>query len=75
VAGVRKRKDAAFDVLPLGFFRTGRNPFQVRSRALRRSSLQNGGGTLVGRQTWNRAKLLVRMAQLFSAIAPSVVHL
>jgi len=31
-----------------------------------------GGGTLVGRQTWNRAKLLVRMAQLFSAIAPSV---
>jgi hypothetical protein len=27
---------------------------------------------LVGRQTWNRAKLLVRMAQLFSAIAPSV---
>ena len=34
-----------------------------------------GGGTLVGRQTWNRAKLLVRMAQLFSAIAPSVIHL
>jgi hypothetical protein len=30
---------AAFDVLPLVFFRTGRNPFQVRSRALRRSSL------------------------------------